>query len=300
MILTSLGESVPLLVDTASHEVVSDIEGLERQEAEASYEKYGNLHPKLYERLDTLKDGEKVPVAIWLHHDQDEMRMRIWEELAQRHPEIGEVIRQSGHVLASEDPELRQQLQDEYEELLAAELDRLVTPLLDALKAEGIEMQSFDMLPSASGILSKDEILLLSRREGIQTIFLIEGEGEPALNSAPATDRAPTLWASGFTGAGRRAAIVEEDNVPTTYDWLNVLAAPYRNGIGAGLHADLVAAAAASTHGTYPGVSKGATILNAGMTAATMPALYDSVNWALDNGADVINISYGGKLIYRQ
>lgn len=251
------------------------------------------IDPVLLQRLQTAASDEALPIAVWLYHDLPAAQQRYWDVLAAKHPEVDSARRQQrGLPFLVDDPALSDVIRREYESLLSAELDTLVAPLVQDLGSVGVKARGFDMLPSVEALLTPAQIQEVAKQADVQMIFLVEAQGEPALDTATATDRVPRVWANGYDGVGQIIAVVEPDNV-TSHTSLN-LSGSYRTGVGDVIfpnHADEVAMAAASRDSTYPGVARGATILNAGMLAATMPAMYDSINWALSNSAHVVNIS---------
>ena len=117
------------------------------------------------------------------------------------------------------------------------------------------------------------------------------------LDTAVHTNRVAPVWSAlGLEGVPEPTipitiAIVENGNV----DWDNSflhhtlrLVAPNSETD----HATRVASDAASFHDTYRGMAPGATILSAG-SDDTMPGVHFALNWALDQDADVVNVSYG-------
>jgi hypothetical protein len=67
----------------------------------------------------------------------------------------------------------------------------------------------------------------------------------------------------------------------------------YNNGGSLPWHATLVASAAASNHAIYQGMAPGATIMSAGVFGSFYQQNVDALVWALDNGAHIVNASYG-------
>ncbi len=62
---------------------------------------------------------------------------------------------------------------------------------------------------------------------------------------------------------------------------------------GEGNHASLVASAAASNHPIYRGMAPGATVMSAGIQGPARQDDIDALVWAFDQGAEVVNASYG-------
>jgi subtilisin family serine protease len=147
-------------------------------------------------------------------------------------------------------------------------------------------------------------IKILAERDDVGVIFLSEGgKRVPFLNSAIPTNLAPVVWERGNDGTGVKIAILDDDNVDFTSDSAECPSgtnncfqhpgAVRRAMYGEGWHATLVASAAASNHPTYRGMAPGATIMSAGIQGPNRQDDVDALVWALDQGAEVVNASYG-------
>jgi len=286
-----------LLVDLDDGSVVDDVEAMERAEAEARRAKYGKLHPLLYERLQTADDKEVLPVAIWVGGERGRSREEVYALLARRYPQVRDALARHTSPFGVGDPALARQIRAEYERMRQEDIAARVQPSVAYLESRGIAIETHYLLPSVTSTLSKESILELAGRNDVQTIYLIEGKVELELDTAVHTNRVTPVWSAlGIEGLPEPTipitiAIVEPGNV----DWDNSflhhtlrLVSPF----GEQNHATQVASAAASFHDTYRGMAPGATILSAG-SDDNPPSLHFALNWALDQGADVVNVSAG-------
>ncbi len=286
-----------LLVDLDDGSVVDDVTAIERAEAEARRAKYGKLHPLLYERFQTADDKEVLPVAIWVGGERGRSREEVYAILSDRYPEVQQALARHASLFDVDAPALALQIQAEYERMRQENIAARIQPLVTYLESRGIVVETHYLLPSITATLSREEILTLVRRDDVQTIYLVEGKEETELDTAVHTNRVAPVWAAlGIEGVPEPIipiiiAIVERDNV----DWDNSFLHHTLRLVGIDGeqdHATQVASAAASFHDTYRGMAPGATILSAG-TDGTMSGVHFALNWALDQNADVVNLSTG-------
>lgn len=287
-----------LLIDLDDGSVVNDVVSVEQAEAEARRAKYGKLHPLLYERLQTADDEEVLRVAIWVGGERGHSREEVYAILARRYPEVQQALAHHLSPFDVGDPTLSRQIRVEYEQMRQEDIAARVRPLVVALESQGTTVETHLLLPAVTATLSKKTILKVADREDVQIIYLVEAEEEPVLNTAVHTNRVAPVWSAlGIEGTPEPTipltiAIVERGNV----DWDNSFLhhAPIRLVAidGETDHATRVASDAASFHDTYRGMAPGATILSAG-TDGTMPGVHFALNWALDQGTDVVNLSTG-------
>lgn len=115
--------------------------------------------------------------------------------------------------------------------------------------------------------------------------------------SVPAID-ANTVWTRGITGQGIKVAVVEDDAI--YFGHTNLADGTTCNPIsGTGsspidIHASGVAGIIASTHATNRGVAFGApAVLSGNAVGFSDAAIIKCTEWAINNGARVINYSFG-------
>jgi hypothetical protein len=134
----------------------------------------------------------------------------------------------------------------------------------------------------------------LEQRNDVQSIHL-ERTYKNELNvSVPAID-APTVWNRGYTGSGVKVAVVEGDAI--YFDHSALADGSYCNSLTdspVDSHATGVAGIIASTNSTYKGVAFGAPALLSGNAKDyTDSEIIKCTDWAINNGARVINMSFG-------
>ncbi|MFC5056571.1 S8 family serine peptidase [Saccharothrix xinjiangensis] len=136
---------------------------------------------------------------------------------------------------------------------------------------------------------------------GVTKVWL-DGLRRTGLDHSTARIGAPTAWAAGHTGAGVVVAVLDTGVDDTHPDLAGQVAgradfteqAGSADPVGHGTH---VAATIASTHPRYRGVAPGARILDGKvctLRGCAESAVLRGAQWAVDQGADVVNLSLGG------
>lgn len=301
------GHFYQVLVDLNSGQVEERAVVEEAEERHYRAE-YGKLQPALYERLQTMRDEEMIRVTIWVvapaGQSLAERQAAIFAELAARYPEAQAAIERGGKPMDVSDPALAERIYQEYVQMLTAGTATRIRPLVEALKTQGVAVRTSPGLPAVTVTLPKRVVMILAGRDDVGAIDLSEGgEFRHFLNSAVLTNLAPAVWTRGYDGTGIDIAILEDDNVDfTSPSWSECPngdncfrhAGATRAGIsGVGWHATLVASAAASDHNTYRGMAPGATVMSAGMQGYQRQDALDALNWAFDQGAEIVNFSGG-------
>ncbi|MEV8440220.1 S8 family serine peptidase [Actinosynnema sp. NPDC051121] len=140
----------------------------------------------------------------------------------------------------------------------------------------------------------------LVRDPGVKKIWL-DGIRKPSLDRSVAQIGAPTAWQAGYTGKGVKVAVLDS-GVDQTHPDLAGREVLERNFtedpdnsdlVGHGTH---VAATIASAGPKYRGVAPDAQILDGKVCSLNCSEswIVDGMQWAADQGADVINMSLGG------
>jgi hypothetical protein len=134
----------------------------------------------------------------------------------------------------------------------------------------------------------------LEQRNDVQSIHL-ERTYKNELNvSIPAID-APTVWNRGYTGSGVKVAVVEGGAI--YFGHSNLADGSYCNSTNPSVsdHTTGVAGIIASTNSTYKGVAYGTPALLSGNVTNVFDdaAVIKCIDWAINNGARVINMSFG-------
>lgn len=286
-----------VLVDLATGELVDDPETIRAAEETAHQEKYGKLHPRLYQRLQEVGDDVQLPVTFWVAPDLDgRSREEIIAIVAAKYPEVDEAMARWGYPWAVSDNELRDQIEAEYMRLEAEEIAARVLPVVTELRARDADVHTYEGLPSVSATLSKRNIEQLAQREDVIIIYLTESEITDEMDSAPWSDRVPSVWNTGYRGSvcegdGCQIAILEDGRIDANdIDCLTVTSVQAPAVAEEG-HKSRVASVAACDDDEYPGIAPAAHILDA--DADSTQGLVDGLYWAFQQGADAINVSTG-------
>lgn len=296
-----------VLVDLDSGQV-EDRTAIEEAEEQHHRAKYGKLQPALYERLQAMREYETVTVTIWVAAPPGkslaEQQAAAFATLTARYPQAREAMDRSGKPMDVDAPALAERIYEEYVQILSAETASRIRPLVKALEAQGFAVRTAEGLPSVTVTLSKRSVEELAARDDVGAIYLSEGgKRHLLLSSAVPTNLAPTVWARGYDGTGVDIAVLEDGNVDFTS---NSVACPAGTNNcfqqpgatrwavhGEDWHTTLVASTAASNHPIYRGMAPGATVMSAGIWGPDRQDDIDALIWALDQGAEVVNISYG-------
>ncbi len=285
------------MVELESGVVEADVNAIVAQEQAAYRARYGKLTPALYERLQQVQEDELLPIAVWMAPDPAARSQEaIFAELVRQFPGAAEALARYGVPWRVDDATVGEEIRQAYFRALSDDALRRLRPLAEQLKGQGSEVTTLEPVPSLFARLSKSAILALQAREDIDRIYLLEMKPEPALVEAVGTDRMPQTWYQGtLSGAGRRIAVLEPDNIQNT-GCLNVVAS--RPGVRPpGYdpdHKTRVASVLACNNATYRGIAYNASLIDAGYNGnQANPDMADAVSWAIQTpGADAVNASF--------
>lgn len=276
------GHFYDLLVDPVDGSVVGRAT-MDRREREAHQARYGKLEPALHAVLEEKWPSDEVKVMIWLTPiDLESVLVR----LAAKHPQIK---RNSERPMDVDDPALADAIAADYRELLTQAHLAKEQGLVAFLQAQGYEVTTYRSIPAVVAPLPKWLIERIVRRADVSRIYLTGKLIRPALDSAVPTDRVPEVWGRGIEGNGIQIAIVEDGKVEN-HQWVNVTAMR-QIPLGITDHATWSAGIAAGSHPTYKGVAPEADIISS-PTYGTTDDVVTAIEWAVDQGADIINSSY--------
>ncbi len=138
------------------------------------------------------------------------------------------------------------------------------------------------------------ELDALERRDDVDALYLGRVYQDELSTSINAID-ANTVWARGFTGTGVTVGVVENGGIYFGHN--NLADGQYCNNLvdsPIAAHASGVAGIIASSHATFRGVAFGAQALLSGNARSFADGdIIACTEWAINNGARVINYSFG-------
>ena len=226
--------------------------------------KYGRLSRELYTSLQSLSPQDAIPVAIWAEQ-----------------PVGSDVVSAGPYKIFLP---------------LIVSSNNLGTPVEQIVQFLSQRGYSADYISSEAPVvyasIPPSLIWELQSQSYVAAIYEQE-EGRLTLESAARTSAAPWTWQRGITGKGVKVAVLEDDGV--AFD------NPYIDGsqyfIGwwkrIGSHATRVAGVIASDHSTQKGIAYDAEILSANALSLREPFVVAASDWAIENGANIINASFG-------
>jgi subtilisin family serine protease len=132
----------------------------------------------------------------------------------------------------------------------------------------------------------------------------LNGRVEPTLEESVPQVGAPEAWAAGFTGTGATVAVLDTGYDATHPDLANLVVGEHdftgegiTDTVGHGTHvASTIAGSGAASNGLRKGVAPGAHLLIGkvlGAFGGTEADIIAGMQWAVDQGADVVNMSLG-------
>jgi hypothetical protein len=184
------GRAYGVLVDKNDRSFVDDIEQLKAAEQSLTWNKYGKLDPALYERLQALGPEDKVSILVRIAA-QTRTQAELYAELAAAHPEAQAALAREGNPMAVGDYALAMQLENEYVELIEADIRGKVQPLTDWLERLGFAVTSYAGMPAVAVTVPKRIVEELIDRTEVAGMSLAEGREQPALDTALPSNRAP-------------------------------------------------------------------------------------------------------------
>ncbi len=319
---TSTGEIYSLAVDEDGSAM--SLEDALTMEEQAHRARYGHLDPDLFDLLETTDDNETQIVGIWLKAEgltplerMDIGHQPSWgeagdAELPQMEPRTAETVgdleedtEEDGKaLLAKRVEEIRADQADQRAALdafddanmdhLADQISTLQAPLLKELRAQGHEpIYISPIAPLIYVELTKSSILSLANGEDIDTIYG-PNEYHDLMDIAKDTQKADIVDAFGFDGTGVDVAILEDSRVQFNNPYLNAGTTRVIGSTNVDDHATATAGMVASQHSTYQGIAQGATIFSANATTYSDANLSAAMDWAVSQGVDIINNSWGG------
>jgi hypothetical protein len=271
------GQTFTASIDDQGQEV--DFSALKAEEQSAYRARYGKLHPKLHNKIETERGDHKIKVAFWLNPAED---------------------------LEADDPRAsRAELNvEEVDALLARRMDqvkaatsRATEGLTRALEQAGhVVDRRGEGAPMVFATLPAGLVKQFSERTDVEVAYLAQDEEyRDHMNVAGPSMKADKLWDLGITGAGARIAIIEDSRVDFNNSCLsaNNLGTRVPNDPEVDDHATACAGIAASTHNNFGGIAPGAGIYSSNIISYANSANIAAATDAAAQNADISNNSWG-------
>jgi subtilisin family serine protease len=163
----------------------------------------------------------------------------------------------------------------------------------------------FSLTPTLAANMSRDDVSGLSEESDVEFIWLDEEIHTCLDRSVPAIS-VPAVWTAGYRGTGIKVAIVDTgidrahpDFAGRIVDGASFVGGDYQDDNGHGTHvASICAGSGSAQGGTYVGVAPEAQLYVAKVLdrggSGSMSGVMAGVEWAVDSGVQVINLSLGG------
>jgi hypothetical protein len=172
------GHTYHLFVNLETGYIFDNFNLFKQAEVKARVERYGKLDPSLFDHLKGLKNDEIVDVAIWVSPPPEkEVREReneIEDSITAKYPAAREAQRRQLRLWDVPNPELSEKIHNEYLKMKEADVESRISPLHTELSDKGFDAFYTNSAPVIYASLPKQEILSLSRRDDISTIYLNE------------------------------------------------------------------------------------------------------------------------------
>ncbi len=285
--LTGRHVQIAKVLDTRDSRVLSaamdekgqevDFAALKDAEEREHRARFGKLEPKLHQKIEGLRNDEKVKVAFWLNQTEN------LDEKQLRDPNT-ELTREEADAM----------LARRVEQVKAAS-SRATEGLANALLRAGHAVnERSETAPIVYATLPAGLVKQISERTDVQLTYLAEDTGyQDHMDIAAPSMKADLVWNQGITGVGGRIAIVEDSRVDFNNSCLpNNLGTRIPNDPEVDDHATACAGMAAGTNSIFRGIAP-----SAGIYSANSRNYYpENISAALDAAvanANVLNNSWG-------
>lgn len=174
-------------------------------------------------------------------------------------------------------------------------------PILARMATLGMEAQADRFAPVIFTTLDALQLRAVGQWPEVDTIYLDRNDfvpldsNSPTLDFARSTIYAHTVHARGITGSGTKVGVIEVGGrASTTNPYMSITQDATYACTTAQSHATAVTGMIRSTHSTYKGIAYGSTVRVGGSCAASASQLWNRSTAAVDWGARVLNLSWGG------
>ncbi len=250
-----------------------DLAGLEAAEARLAASA-SRIDPALQQRL-SQDPSARQTCTVWLRFDPDSLEFRS---------EMGRHIAQG-----MDEASARKMMQEQVARVNSETINPGIS-LLESLGLEVIYADSHAPVIVFNGTYHQIAGLALS--DLVDRVYLsLDYEAE--LNNAVATHRFDRVHDFGVRGDGVKVAIVESTGVSNTHPDLNVTAWFNSANPNVGFHPTAIAGIIGSSNAANPGHARGVEILSGNSNGWSDAQLMAATSWAITQGADIINMSFG-------
>ena len=262
---------------------------------------YGKLDVQLFQRFEEDPDTA-IPVEIWLVVDDSLLSGLRGPDyvgpglgLNGEPPTRGELTGDGAAPGALDAPAERVESPDilAARKALEASVDSLQATVAARLAARGIEVRTVDRTPVLGAVLNREQALALSDDPDVGRIYADDIENQDMNGQAQNTHRAPAVWVRGYTGVGASVAILEDSRAHNNFWLYNYVDARDWGDPNMDDHATRVMGNVGSSHGFHLGIARGASLYSANATNYATSNLQSAGNWAVTQGVDIINNSWG-------
>jgi hypothetical protein len=261
---------------------------------------YGKLDLQLFRRFEEDPDTA-IPVEIWLVVEDSLLSGLRGPDyvgpglgLNGEPPTKGDLM---GDGVAPEAQNVAERVQDPdvlaAREALKANVESVQASVAARLADQGIEVRTVERAPLLGAVLNRAQALAVAEDPIVGRIFADDIENQDMNGSAQNTQRAPAVWVRGYTGSGANVAILEDSRAYQNYWLYNYVNARDWGDPNVDDHATRVMGNVGSSHGFHLGIARGAALYSANATNYATSNLQAAANWAVAQGVDIINNSWG-------
>lgn len=245
---------------------IVDVEAIKAEEREEYANQYGKLERILRDHLQTVGSNELTDIMIWLTSTSTP----VSKSISFTENDYDEFLKSKRQFYA-----IKQQ------------------PIVDFITTNAFQViYASQYAPIIFAKLPKNLILELQNRSDVDMVFL-SGVCEAELDTVVPTVRANAVWNEGIDGSGITVADVEAGGCIFQSPFHPLIRFYWLDDPQTSDHATAIAGIIGSTHATYRGLAHGVpTILDGNARDWTYAELIAATEWAITNGARVINYSW--------
>ena len=184
----------------------------------------------------------------------------------------------------------------------AEHVARVNAPVLSRMAAMGLQAEGDRFAPAIYTSLDASNLRAVGGWSEVDTIYLDRNDNMPLdtdapdLNVARSTIYAHTVHGRGFTGSGVKVGVIEVGGrAATNNPYMSITQDPLYACAAAQSHATAVAGMVRSTHSTYRGIAYGSQVRVGGSCGGWDSELTSRSTAAVDWGARILNLSWGGR-----